>query len=173
MSDHKSAWRDEFMFRLMLSTASRLAETTGLNVGDVWNGVDARERLEILGKGNKLRTVPLNKEIRSYIIKYLKAKKRNGEDVSMDAPLFLSRNKRRITPRAVQLNFDKWVTLSGIEGKFSPHALRHTVGTELMRKKGNIRWVQEFLGHKFITTTQIYCGVTKEDMVECANLLMA
>jgi integrase/recombinase XerC len=138
---------------------------------NVFNGYCARQSLEIPGKGNRIREVPLNKAIRTHIEKYLRKKKFRKEDISPSAPLFMSRNQRRITTRAIQLNFDKWVKASGIDRKYSSHALRDTVGTELMRKANNIRKVHEFLGHRFVSTTQIYTWVTKEDLVECAELL--
>jgi len=171
LSDSKSAWRDYFMFDLMLNTGLRLSETINLNVGDIYNCITSKEVLEINGKGDRIRQIPLNKDIRGHIDKYIRQKQARSEAITSTSPLFLSRNSRRITKRAVQLNFDKWIKVSGIEGKYSPHALRHTVGTELLRKTGNIRKVQEFLGHKFVSTTQIYTGITKEDLVECAELL--
>ena len=88
-----------------------------------------------------------------------------------DAPIFLSRNHRRISHRQVQRDLVKWIREAGIEGHYSPHALRHTVGTELMRKTGNIRLVKDFLGHAGIKTTQVYSHVTKEQLVEGAELL--
>ena len=171
LADSRMAWRDYFMFDLMLNTGMRLSETINLNVKDVHNAFSARETLEITGKGNRVRLIPLNKDIRSHIEKYMIRRKKMDKGFSPASPLFLSRNRRRITPRAVQMNFDKWIQLSGIEGKYSPHSLRHTVGTNLMNKTNNIRKVQEFLGHKFVSTTQIYTAVTKEDLVECAELL--
>jgi integrase/recombinase XerC len=159
------------MFNLMLNTGLRLSETVNLNIKDVFNSYSSKETLEIQGKGSRIRQIPLNRPIRDHIEKYLRQKKARKEDTNLQAPLFLSRNHRRITSRAVQLNFDKWVKISGIEGKYSPHSLRHTVGTELMKKTSNIRKVQEFLGHKFVSTTQVYTGVTKEDLQECAELL--
>ena len=172
LGDRVKAWRDYFMFNLMLNTGLRLSETINLNVKDVHNGYSAREVLEIQGKGDRIRQIPLNKDIRIHIDRYISRRKKMSKDFSLADPLFLSRNRRRITQRAVQLNFNKWVEESGIEGKYSPHSLRHTVGTELMQKTGNIRKVQEFLGHKFVSTTQIYTGVTKADLAECAELLM-
>ena len=169
--DNSKAWRDYFMFNLMLNTGLRLTETTNLNGKDVYNGYSARESIEIMGKGDRIRQIPLNKDIKVHIDRYVSRRKKMDKGFSLADPLFLSRNRRRITQRAVQLNFDKWITESGIEGKYSPHSLRHTVGTELMRKTNNIRKVQEFLGHKFVSTTQIYTGVTKEDLAECAELL--
>lgn len=173
LADSKKAWRDYFMFNLMLNTGLRLSETINLNAKDVHNGYSSREVLEIKGKGDRIRQIPLNKDIRVHIDSYVSRRKKMDKGFSLADPLFLSRNGRRITQRAVQLNFDNWIKLSGIEGKYSPHSLRHTVGTELMKKCGNIRKVQEFLGHKFVSTTQIYTGVTKEDLAECAELLSA
>lgn len=171
LADSRSAWRDYFMFDLMLNTGLRLSEAVSLNVSDVFNGYAPRESLEIKGKGDRIRQIPLNKAIREHIAGYLRHKKAQREDTGPLSPLFISRVGRRITKRAVQFNFDRCVKVCGIEGKYSPHALRHTVGTELMRKTGNIRKVQEFLGHKFVSTTQIYTGITKEDLVECSELL--
>jgi len=170
LADSRQAWRDYFMFDLMLNTGMRLSETINLDAKDVHNGFSSKEVLEIKGKGDRVRQIPLNKDIRTHIDKYVSRRKKD-KGFSLTDPLFLSRNSRRITPRAVQMNFDKWISVSGIEGKYSPHSLRHTVGTDLMRKCGNIRKVQEFLGHKFVSTTQVYTGVTKEDLVECSELL--
>ncbi len=170
LSDSRMAWRDYFMFDLMLNTGLRLSETTSLDAKDVHNGYSSKEVLEIKGKGDRIRQIPLNKDIRAHINGYVNRRKKD-KCFSISDPLFMSRNRQRITPRAVQMNFNKWIQLSGIEGMYSPHSLRHTVGTELMRKSGNIRKVQEFLGHKFVSTTQVYTGVTKEDLAECAELL--
>jgi len=173
LADSKRGWRDYFMFDLMLNTGLRLSEAINLDAKGVHNGYSAREALEINGKGNRVRLIPLNRDIRDHIEKYIRQRKTKDKSFSITDPLFLSRNRRRISQRAVQLNFDNWIKESGIEGKYSPHSLRHTVGTELMRKTNNIRKVQEFLGHKFVSTTQIYTGVTKEDLAECAELLSA
>ena len=172
LRDSKSAWRSYFMYSLMLSTGLRLSETLNLDVNGVHNGFKAREILTIKGKGDKIREIPLNTEIRRQIEGFVGQKKRKGEDIALTAPLFMSRNNRRITPRAVQLDFDKWITRADIDGKYSPHALRHTVGTELYKKSGgNIRLVQEILGHSFISTTQIYTHLTKDDMRQGVELL--
>ena len=171
LADSKKGWRDYFLFSLMLNTGLRLSEAIGLNVGDVFNGYSAKEYLEVNGKGDRIRSIPLNKAIQEHIETYVHQKKHRKEEAGLKDPLFISRNNSRITPRAVQFNFDIWVKEAGIDGKFSPHCLRHTVGTELMKKTNNIRKVQEFLGHKFVSTTQIYTGVTKEDLKECSDLL--
>jgi len=171
LADSRMAWRDYFMFNLMLNTGLRLSETINLDAKDLHNNYSSKEVLEIRGKGNRIRQIPLNKDIRTHIDGYVSKRKKLDKGFSLADPLFLSRNSRRITPRAVQMNFNKWIQLSGIEGLYSPHSLRHTVGTELMRKTNNIRKVQEFLGHKFVSTTQVYTAITKEDLVECSELL--
>ena len=75
-------------------------------------------------------------------------------------------------PWCAQQDLNQWVKWAGLEGKYSPHALRHTVGFDLIRKTNNIRKVQEFLGHRSITTTQIYTHITKDELRECAELLI-
>jgi integrase/recombinase XerC len=171
LADSRKAWRDYFMFDLMLSTGLRLSETVGLNIKDVHDGYSSREVLEVNGKGGMVRQIPLNKGIRTHADRYISRRKRMDKGFSLADPLFLSRSGHRIMQRAVQLNFDKWIEVAGIEGKYSPHCLRHTVGTELMRKTNNLRKVQMFLGHRYVSTTQIYTHVTKEDLAECAELL--
>lgn len=161
------ARRSEMMYKLMFATGLRLRETVNLNVGDL----RGKETLVVIGKGNKEREIPLSRAIRQEIESFLTWKSSQGETVSPEAPLFISRKRRRTGCRAVQHDLDKWVSLAGLEGKYSPHALRHTVGFELMRKTRNIRQVQEFLGHNSITTTQIYTHVTKEELRDCAELL--
>ncbi len=170
LADSNKSWRDYFLFNLMLNSGMRLSETINLNVNHVHNGYSSKEVLEIKGKGDRIRQIPLNKDIRIHIDKYVSRRKKD-KGFSLADPLFLSRNRCRISSRAVQQNFNKWIQISGIEGEYSPHSLRHTVGTELMKKTNNIRKVQEFLGHKYVSTTQIYTAITKEDLAECAELL--
>lgn len=165
---NKLAKRSEFMYKLMFSTGLRLAETVGLNVGDV----KERTVLVIVGKGNKEREIPLSSAIREEIRLFLEWKSMNDEKVDPEAPLFISKKCRRVGSRCVQHDLDKWVHRAGLEGRYSPHALRHTVGFDLMRGTNNIRKVQEFLGHKSITTTQIYTHITKDQLRECAELLV-
>jgi site-specific recombinase XerD len=159
--------RSEVLYKLMFATGLRLHEASNLNVGDV----SGKVQLVIIGKGGKEREIPLSLAAREEISKFLVWKEDNGEATAFHAPLFISRKRRRLGCRAIQHDLDKWVKLATLEGKYSPHALRHTVGFELMRKTKNIRQVQEFLGHSFVTTTQIYTHVTKEELQECAELL--
>ncbi len=167
LADRKSAARSYMMYHLMLNTGLRLSETISLDVGNV----QGKRTLTIPGKGDKIRDIPLNKTIRDHIAEYLAWKESRGESLELDSPLFLSRNHRRICKRAVQQDLKRWIHLSGIEGNYSPHALRHTVGTELLNKTKNIRLVQEFLGHADISTTMIYTHVTRDQIAEAAESL--
>lgn len=161
------ARRSYMMYDLMLNTGLRLSETASLNVGDVLE----RKKLEVNGKGDKVREIPLNKQIRAHIKAFLGWKRRKGESIDPEAPLFVSRNHRRISTRQIQRDLTKWIREADIEGNCTPHALRHTVGTELMRKTNNIRLVQEYLGHADISTTQIYTHVTREQLADASELL--
>lgn len=167
LEKRRSARRSEMFYKLMFATGLRLQEAVNLNVEDV----RGKERLVIFGKGRKIREVPFSEAIKAEIKKFVVWKQKRGEDLSDQAPFFISRKNRRLGCRAVQHDLNKWVKRAGLEGKYSPHSLRHTVGFELMYKTGNIRQVQEFLGHSSITTTQIYTHVTKEQLQQCAELL--
>ncbi|MCK9573042.1 MAG: tyrosine-type recombinase/integrase [Candidatus Omnitrophica bacterium] len=161
------AIRASALIDIMLNTALRLSEVRGLNVGDVQD----KTILEIVGKGFKARTVPLNKSIREHIQIFLEWKKKKDESLSPDAPLFVSRLGNRLSHRAIQRELNKWVKIAGLEGRFSPHCLRHTAATQLLNRGANLRVVQEFLGHADISTTQIYTHVTKEQIQQAADLL--
>ena len=173
LKDSKKGWRDYYLFHLMLMTGIRISAITNLNVSDIFNGYEVSYKLEFIGKGETKRFVPLNSIIRKHTEQYLRKIKHERGALNLESPLFLSQHKKRITSRTIQLNFKNWLIKSGIEGNFTPHSLRHTVGFELYdRTNGNIRYVQEFLGHASITSTQIYTGITKDQLQECAELLI-
>ena len=89
-----------------------------------------------------------------------------------EAPLFVSRNSTRISPRQVQREFKKWLKEAGIESDLSPHSLRHTVGTRLLKTFKNPKLVQRYLGHSDVATTlRYYVDVFPEDLEEAAEVL--
>jgi len=167
LKDRKSAERDYFLFNLMLNTGLRVSELASLTVGHIQD----RKTLEIIGKGSKIREIPLNTAIRSHIEKYLKIKKRRKENLLDEAPLFVSRKHNTLSVRAIQRSLDKWLKEADIQTAYSPHALRHTFGTELYSKCKNIRLVQDLMGHSDISTTMIYTHVTKAEMEEAVELI--
>ena len=167
LKDRKSAERDYLLFNLMLNTGLRVSELASLSIGHVRE----RKSLEIVGKGNKVREVPINSVIKKHIEQYLAIKKRRKEGSSDSDPLFVSRKNGKLSVRAIQRALYKWITVAQIPTKFSPHALRHTFGTELFNKCKNIRLVQDVLGHADISTTMIYTHCTRADMEEAVELL--
>lgn len=163
LDQRKDAERASLMYHLMLGTGLRLSETTGLNVGDV----EGKEYLEIVGKGLKHRRIYLTLDLRKRIVRFLRWKKAQKEPMTPDASLFLSRNHRRVSNRQVQRDLTKWLSEAGISANYSPHDLRHTVGSELVAKTGNPRVAQRILGHSDVgTTMRFYVGVTDDQVKE-------
>ena len=142
----------------------RLAELVSLNVKDIKN-----EYVVITGKGNKQRTIHLNQACREAIDDYLQHE-RPKEGLKDPEALFISRNKSRISRRAVQNLVEKYLKLAGLDDKnLSTHKLRHPAAT-LMHRHGHvdIRVLQEILGHENLGTTQIYTHVDSESIKEAS-----
>ena len=183
LKNRKDAERAYMLYHLMLITGLRLSETLSLNVehagrakvelkvkGWVKKGKRSPERSE--GKKDRFKTVYFPKALQGHLKEYLKVKARRGESLLPEAPLFVSRNSARISPRQVQRDFKKWVKISGIESNLSPHSLRHTVGTRLLKEFKNAKLVQRYLGHSDVATTlRYYVDVFPEDLEEAAEML--
>ena len=141
----------------------RLSELVGINLKDI----DFSEyKLNVIGKGNKERTIYLNNACMDAIKSYLSVRPKNGIKFSSKDALFLSERKERISNRTVQYIVKQEFRLAGIDpDKYSVHKLRHTAAT-LMYKYGNvdIRALQELLGHESISTTEIYTHVDNEQI---------
>ena len=146
--------RDKAVMELFYSSGLRLSELVGLNIGDV-DFADLTVR--VLGKGAKERIVPVGR----YAIAALQAwltermKLRDMKRTAQPA-LFLGRSGQRMTVRAVQLRVAQWGRRQGISMHVHPHMFRHSFATHLLESSGNLRGVQELLGHADIGTTQIY-----------------
>ncbi len=145
------AIRDAAMLELFYSSGLRLAELTGLKVGDVdFHQAEVR----VTGKGAKTRVVPVGKFALEALQKWLALR-------SEIAPLeqqhiFLNRTGRALTPRAVQLRVGHWAKKLGLGVHVHPHMLRHSFASHLLQSSGDLRAVQEMLGHANISTTQVY-----------------
>ena len=142
----------------------RLSELVGINISDI---DFENEKLNVIGKGNKERTIYLNKACMKAIKKYLEVRPKDGIKFNSRDALFLSEQRKRISNRTVQYIVKQELKLAGIEkaDKYSVHKLRHTAAT-LMYKYGNvdIRALQELLGHESISTTEIYTHVDNEQI---------
>ncbi|MBQ7096015.1 MAG: tyrosine-type recombinase/integrase [Clostridia bacterium] len=152
--------RDFAIITIFLNCGLRLAELVSLNIKDVSN-----EFVVVTGKGNKQRTIYLNDACRTAINDYVNHE-RPKEGIQDPEALFISRNRRRISRRAVQNIVEKYLTLAGLGGQhLSTHKLRHTAAT-LMHRYGevDIRVLQDVLGHENLSTTQIYVHVDSEQI---------
>ncbi len=158
--DRKSpAWlpyRDAAILELFYACGIRLSELVGLNADAVMPGADC---VRVLGKGRKVRLVPVGDYARDAVQEY-----RLRAGVEPGGPLFISRLRRRMSARSVQLMLEKYLRCSDIPFAISPHKLRHTFATHLLDAGADLRAVQELLGHASLSTTQIYTHVTRTRM---------
>ena len=145
------AIRDRAMMELFYSAGLRLAELVALNVADL--GRDDRQ-LRVLGKGNKERIVPFGRMALEWLNKWLAVRPLFA--VADEPALFLSKQKRRISTRSVQLRLEQWGIKQDLAPHINPHKLRHSFATHLLESSADLRAVQELLGHANLATTQIY-----------------
>ncbi len=143
--------RDLAIFELIYSSGLRLAELVSLNLDDIDL---SQQQLVVTGKGKKTRYLPIGSKARDAIRQWLSARDnfRRGE---VNA-LFLSRLGKRISPRNVQSRLNALVKRQSLGQHLSPHTLRHSFATHLLESSGDLRAVQELLGHANISTTQVY-----------------
>ncbi len=143
--------RDKAMFELLYSSGLRLAELVGLDPADIDQN-DASVR--VTGKGSKTRIVPVGAAALAALRAWLNVR---GELAKPDEPaLFVGKNGARISPRTVQTQLRQWGIKQGITSGVHPHLLRHSFATHVLQSSGDLRAVQEMLGHASISTTQVY-----------------
>jgi len=145
--------RDAAILELFYSTGLRLAELAGLDVRDVDSLGDS---VRVVGKGSKERLVPIGSHAREAIEAY------RGAARVTDGPLFLSKLRKRLSRRSIELLLRKYLACSEIPFDVTPHKLRHTFATHLLDAGADLRSVQALLGHSSLSTTQIYTHVTRE-----------
>ena len=159
--DNRNNKRDYAIITLFLNCGMRLSELVGINIKDI-NFSECQ--MTVIGKGNKERTIYLNKACMTAINNYLAVRPVEGiktDKANSKNALFLSERKERISRRTVQYIVDKELRAAGLDtNKYSVHKLRHTAAT-LMYQYGkvDIRALQEVLGHESISTTEIYTHV--------------
>jgi integrase/recombinase XerD len=162
-SRDKHSIRDHSIITLFLNCGLRLSELCSINISDMKD-----DTLSIVGKGNKQRTIYLNKASLMAIYKYLPIRNEKKEEIHIEDidALFISAKHGRINKRTVERIVKKHIGNAGLnKDKYTPHKLRHTSAT-LMYKHGNvdIRSLQEILGHENIATTQIYTHVDSDKL---------
>ena len=143
--------RDRALFELAYSSGLRLSELSGLDVGsvDLTTG-----EVRVWGKGSKERIVPVGAAAREAIRVWLEV--RGGLVVRDAGAMFVSRSGRRIAPRAIEKRLADWAIKRGLGRHVYPHMLRHSFASHLLQSSGDLRAVQEMLGHASIASTQVY-----------------
>jgi integrase/recombinase XerC len=145
------ALRDQTIMELMYSSGLRLSELVSLDI----NNIDLSDgTARVVGKGDKTRVVPVGKRACKAIREWLK--QRTGFAGNDENALFVGKTGKRLSQRAIQKRIRDWGIKQGIDGHIHPHMLRHSFASHMLESSGNLRAVQEMLGHADISTTQIY-----------------
>ncbi len=145
------AVRDRALMELLYSSGLRLAELVGLDVHDI----DQRQQqVRVTGKGDKQRDVPVGRVALAALQAWLQ--QRGNLAAQGETALFVSKHGTRLHPRSVQFRLNHWRLQQGLEQHVHPHKLRHSFASHLLESSGDLRAVQEMLGHADISTTQIY-----------------
>ncbi|GAB7526885.1 tyrosine recombinase XerC [Paraburkholderia sp. 2C] len=165
VADSTESLRDHAMLELFYSSGLRLAELVGLDIHFAhadgyrsagWLKLDAAE-VEVLGKGNRRRVVPVGSKALVALRAWLAVR---GEFVKLDPhPLFLSARGKRMSPNVVRERVKRAALMAGIPANVHPHVLRHSFATHVLQSSGDLRAVQELLGHASITATQVYTAL--------------
>jgi integrase/recombinase XerC len=152
-SDTAVARRDSAMAELFYSSGLRLAELAAVDVNDI----DAQSKLlTVTGKGRKTRTVPVGSAALETIARWLKVRPSDAAETTDAGALFTSNRGRRISVRNIQARLKLQARKSGMHQDVHPHMLRHSFASHMLESSGDLRAVQELLGHANISTTQIY-----------------
>ena len=151
--DVPSQRRDQAMFELFYSSGLRLAELVSLDVTDA-EGIQRQAEVTVTGKGAKTRTVPVGSKARVAVQEWL------AQRATLAAPgepaLFVGARGHRIGPTSVRYALSRRALRLGLAQRVHPHMLRHSFATHLLQSSGDLRAVQEMLGHSSISTTQVY-----------------
>ncbi|WP_417666636.1 tyrosine recombinase XerC [Pseudidiomarina sp.] len=147
------AVRDAAMMELLYGSGLRLAELVALDI----DGIQTRHReLRVLGKGNKTRIVPYGRCAAEALERWLPIRAQWLGGNLTEVALFISQRNQRINPRTVQQRLNYWGQQQGLKGNLHPHKLRHSFASHMLESSGDLRAVQELLGHANLSTTQVY-----------------
>ena len=150
--------RDRAIIEVMYSSALRLSELSSLNT----DSVDTESKcVKVIGKGKKERILPLGAKASEALSEWASARR---DLRPVDNALFINKFGTRLSNRSIQNRINFWVKKQGLNCKISPHTLRHSCATHLLEASGDLRAVQEFLGHEDISTTQIYTNMDFEHL---------
>ncbi|MCI5893670.1 MAG: tyrosine recombinase XerC [Clostridiales bacterium] len=158
--DERNYERDYCILTLFLNCGMRLAELVSINITDIQG-----DKLVVVGKGNKERTIYLNQACIDAIEAYMPVRNKMTPEYKDKNALFLSERNNRISRRTVQHTVEKYVKKLGMDShKYTTHKLRHTAATLMHQSGVDIRILQEILGHKQLSTTEIYTHINNEEI---------
>jgi len=160
--DGRGAWihaRDAAVLGLLYGCGLRVSEALGVKRSEF----DVRDVLTVTGKGRKQRMVPLIAPVAKLIADYIAL---CPHELPADGPLFVGAKGGPLSPRLVQLAMARLRGALGLGANATPHALRHSFATHLLAGGGDLRAIQELLGHASLSTTQIYTAVDAERLIE-------
>lgn len=155
------SYRDRAIIELLYSAGVRIEELVSRNLKDIDLFYGS---LKVFGKGSKERIVPVGDKCLFAIKSYIDERRVQGLDTSINSPLFLNKYGKRLTSRGARKILHQLFVEAGCKKGVSPHTLRHTFATHLLDNGCDIRSVQEMLGHKNLSTTQVYTHVTLETL---------
>jgi len=157
--------RDRAILETLYSTGIRVSELVALNLDDI---DFLSEVIHIRGKGKKERITPISSSALQAIQHYMEFRNKRAENNShFDSKvLFANKHGQRLSTRSVRRKLDKYLLDAGLDLSVSPHTLRHSFATHMLRRGADLRAVQEMLGHQSLSTTQIYTHLTGETVKE-------
>lgn len=156
--------RDRAIFETMYSAGLRVSEVVGLEDGDI---DDDDAIIRVRGKGRKERISPLGKYAVAALADYFAVRSLSAKsNLGRKSPVFVNRFGDRLSTRSVGRMLEKYIQMTGLDTRTSPHTLRHSFATHLLDRGADIRSVQELLGHKSLVTTQIYAHVSTAKLRE-------
>ena len=162
-SDDAERLRDAVIMLLLYTCGLRLSELVEANIDDLSSDFSS---IRVRGKGNKTRIQPIIKSVGEVLKKYFSQNSSQNICTGQKKALILSKKGERINRRAVQRIVDRKLKCYGIQGKTSPHVLRHTFATHLLNDGADLREIQELLGHSALRTTQVYTHTNIESLKE-------
>jgi integrase/recombinase XerC len=150
--------RDRAILETLYTAGLRVAELAGLNVEDWDRDADI---LRVVGKGRKERIAPVGRYAAQALSRWLEVRSADPAAPALQQKaMFLNKRGRRLTTRSVGRLLEKYIRQAGLDKLTTPHTLRHSFATHLLDGGADLRSVQELLGHKSLTTTQIYTHVS-------------
>ncbi len=162
--EQRSPWilaRDAAVLSLLYGAGLRISEALAITRGDA--PVGRRDIVTIRGKGGKVRSAPVIEPVRRTIEAYLEI---CPYELRADGPLFVGARGAQLSPRIIQLAVERMRGALGLPDTATPHALRHSFATHLLSRGGDLRTIQELLGHASLSTTQIYTAIDTKRLLD-------